>query len=297
MQEIMNYFEEYLDYLRAEKNVSHYTIDNYTSDFKVFLTFLSLNNIEPRIETLTTRDLRKYLIYLKTERKYQNETIRRKVNAIRSFFYFLKEQDYIEKNVSLSIHAPRKEEKLPIYMSTQELEVFLKVIEQTGKENALMDLCFFKTLAHTGMRRQEAVNLDWNDINFGINTIKIRMGKGKKVRIVPMTDSLSASLWDYLQTRLPLSSQAVFISNIGSRMRVNVAQTRFTKYIKKANFEDRGFTIHKLRHTYASHLVQNGVDVLAVQKLLGHADLNSTKVYAHINTEFLKQEIRKLPFN
>lgn len=296
MSQLMTYFEEYLGYLSAEKNVSKYTLDNYTSDFKIFTHFLLLKSLPLDMTKIKTRDLRNYLIYLKSDKGYQNESIRRKVNALRSFFYFLTEQEYIDKNPSLSIHAPKRVERLPIYMTEFELNLFLKTIESTGRKNALHDLCFFKLLAYTGLRRQEAISLNWTDINFGNNTVTVHMGKCKKSRVVPMPESLSEKLWEYLQTRLPLSTQAVFLSEAGNRISPSITGTRFTKYLKYSGLTGRGFTMHKLRHTYASHLVLAGVDLLSIKQLLGHSDLNSTQVYTHINTQHLKKEIEKLPF-
>lgn len=294
--EIWNYFDEFIDYLSAEKNISHHTKANYRSDFKIFLNFLSINGIKPELQTLNTRDVRKYLVYLKNEKEYQNETIRRKINSLSSFFKFLTEQEYIIKNTMGSIKAPPKEERIPVYLSDIEIEALIKATMKYGGENALRDKCFIKVLAYTGMRRQEALKLDWEDIDFNQNIIKILHGKGKKQRIVPMPESLMTDMWAYLQTRLPLSNQAVFLSNAGNRLTPSPAQNIFNKYKKKAGLDDKGYTIHKLRHSYASLLVQNDVDLLSVQKLLGHSDLNSTKVYAHINMNYLKEQVEKLPF-
>lgn len=119
-------------------------------------------------------------------------------------------------------------------MSDSEIEKLIKATMQHGKENALRDRCFIKTLAYMGMRRQEALKLDWEDIDFNQNIIKIKFGKGKKERLVPALDSLSSDLWAYLQTRLPLTNQAVFISATGNRLSPTSAQLIFRKYIKKS---------------------------------------------------------------
>lgn len=289
-------FEEFLDYLSAEKNISHYTRSSYKSDFKVFLYFLDANSIKSDLRTITTPIIRKYLAYLKNEKKYKNQTMRRKIHSLSSFFKFLIEQEYIEKNPMNPIHAPKLGDKIPIYLRKDEIELLINTAMKLGGENALHDKCFLKTFSFTGIRRQEALALDWEDIDFGKSIIKIRKGKGKKERIVPMPDSLVSDLWAYLQTRLPLTNQAVFVSNTGNRLTPSPAQARFNKYIKKAGLSGKGYTLHKLRHSYASLLVQNDVDLLSVQKLLGHSDLNSTKVYTHINMEHLKKQIDKLPF-
>ncbi len=293
---IWDYFEEFIDYMAVEKNASDHTKANYRSDFKIFTNFLVTNGIKPELETITTREIRKYLVYLKNEKEYENETIRRKINSLRSFFKFLTEQEYIIKNPMLPIKAPKKEQKIPIYLSDKEIETLIQATMKYGKENSLRDKCFLKILAYTGMRRQEALKLNWEDIDFNQNIIKIKFGKGKKERLVPMVESLATDLWAYLQTRLPLSNQAVFISNAGNRLTPSPAQNIFRKYLKKTGLDGKGYSIHKLRHSYASLLIQNDVDLLSVQKLLGHSDLNSTKVYTHVNMDYLKEQVEKLPF-
>lgn len=117
------------------------------------------------------------------------------------------------------------------------------------------------------------------------------LSKGKKSRIVPMPESLSNKLWEYLQIRLPLSSYAVFLSQADNRIAPSIVEARFRKYLKQSGLTNKGFTLHKLRHTYASHLIQSGVDLLSVQQLLGHSDLNSTKIYTYMDTAYLKTQI------
>lgn len=289
-------FEEFIDYLSAEKDVSHHTKKSYRGDFKIFINFLAFNGIEPELETMTTPVLRKYFAYLKNEKDYNTETMRRKIHSLSSFFKFLIEQEYIVKNPMLPIHAPKKSQRIPVYLNIQEVEKLIASTLKFGKENALRDRCFLKLLIYTGLRRQEALALDWEDFDFGKGTIKVRKGKGNKERLVPMPNSLSADLWAYLQTRLPLSNHAVFLSTAENRLTVTPAQTILRKYLKKCGLDKKGYSLHKLRHTYASHLIQNGVDILSVQKLLGHSDLNSTKVYTHVDTDHLKEQVEKLPF-
>lgn len=294
--EISECFYEFLDYLSAEKNISHHTKANYHSDFKIFLNFLTTNGIKPDLQTITTPIIRKYLAYLKTEKEYQNQTMRRKIHSLSSFFKFLLEQEYIIKNPMLPIHAPKQEGKLPIYMKKEEVDLLIETAWKHGKENALRDKVFLKFVAYTGVRRQEALALDWEDLDFGKAEVKIRKGKGKKERIIPLTETLCSDLWAYLQTRMPLTNKAVFISNAGNRLTHSPAQNIFRKYLKKAGLDGKGYTMHKLRHSFGTLLVQNNADLLSVQKLLGHSDLNSTKIYTHVNTEHLKKQVDKLPF-
>lgn len=292
---INEHFNEFIDYLSSEKNISKYTKENYSSDFKIFLNFLSSNSLKSELEAITTPILRKYFSYLKNEKQYQNQTMRRKIHSLSSFFKFLLEQEYIEKNPMLPIHAPKLECKVPIYLKENDIKTLIKATMQFGGEYALRDKCIIETFLLTGMRRQELLALNWVDIDFKQNTIVILKGKGKKQRIVPMTEPLISDLWAYLQTRLPLENQAVFISATTNRMSRTSVEILFRKYLKKTGLTDKGYTIHKLRHTFASMLIKKNANLLTVQKLLGHSDLNSTKIYTHIDTEYLRKEVEKLP--
>jgi len=121
------YFDEFIDYLKAEKDVSHYTVTNYTSDFKQFLNFLRVNGIQPKLNTITTPIIRRYLAHLKTDKKYAVETIRRRVHCLSSYYKFLMEQEYIIKNPMLAIHAPKSPETIPKFLSTEEIELLMQM--------------------------------------------------------------------------------------------------------------------------------------------------------------------------
>lgn len=290
-------FDEFIDYLSAVKNISVHTKANYYSDIKGFHFFLATNGIEPEIETLTTQTIRKYLAYLKTEKNFQNQTIRRKIYSLSSFFGYLFDQEYITKNPMKPIHAPKSEQKLPIFFQKEEVDKLIETAWKHGGQNALRDKCFLKFIAYTGVRRQEALWLDWGDIDFGEKVVKIRKGKGGKQRLIPLTDTLASDLWAYLQTRLPLSTQAVFVSNTGNRLTHTPAQILFRKYLKKTGLHGKGLSMHKLRHSFGTFLVQNGADLMSVQELLGHSDLNTTKIYTHLSTGHLKEQLDKLPYS
>lgn len=289
------YFDEFIDYLKAEKDVSHYTVDNYTSDFKQFLNFLRVNGIQPKLNTVTTPIIRRYLAHLKTDKNYAVETIRRRVHCLSSYYKFLMEQEYIMKNPMFAIHAPKSPETIPKYLSTEEIELLMQMPDKYSPDNSLRNKCILECFLMTGLRRQELLDLDWDDIDFGEKIITVRNGKGKKQRVIPFTEPLVSTLWKYLQTRLPLTNHALFISSNGSRLTCTPLEQTFRLYMKKSGLDKKGYTIHTLRHTYASHLALSGASILAIQKLLGHSDLNSTQIYAHVNTEHLRSEVEKLP--
>lgn len=288
-------FDEFLDYMKSEKNASRYTIENYNCDFSIFLHFLSMNSIKPRIETITTPILRKYIAYLKIDKNYKTETIRRKIHSLKSFYNFMYSQEYIEKNPAFAIHAPKSIEKLPIYMSVDEIKKIISMPIKSNAEHALRDKCILETYALTGVRRSELAAINWEDIDFKTNILTIKYAKGKKQRQIPIMEPLISDLWAYLQTRLPIKNNAMFISELGNRISLTPLSQIFHKYVKLAGLEGKGYTIHKFRHSYATLLLQNGADLISIQKLLGHSDLNSTKIYTHVDIRHLKEEIKNFP--
>ncbi|QEK12335.1 tyrosine-type recombinase/integrase [Crassaminicella thermophila] len=191
----------------------------------------------------------------------------------------------------LPIHAPKEEQKLPIYLTEHDLKLLLQTPKKYARfeNHILRDTALLKMFIFTGASRSEVLSMNWEDIDFGKQIITIRKGKGEKERIVPLHENLSCDLWEYLQTRLPLSNQAIFISYLGNRMSVSNFQTLFKGYVKKVGLEDKGYTIHKCRHSFASLLHQNGVDLLSIKELLGHENLNSTKIYTHTNVTHLNR--------
>ena len=240
------------------------------------------------------RDLRSYIIFLNKEKGYKNETIRRKIHSLKSFFNFLYSQEYIDKNPAIAIHALKSEERLPVYMSIEEIKALIKAPMKSNAEHGLRDKCILEMLAMTGMRRFELQSLSWDNIDFKENVISV-YGKGKKERKIPIQEPLVSDLWAYFQTRLPLTNQAVFISEKGNRLSISPIQQMFHKYLKFCGLDGKGYTLHKFRHSYATLLLENGVDIFSIQKLLGHSDLNSTKIYTHVNVNKLKQDVKKLP--
>lgn len=292
---IENCFKEFINYLESEKNISKYTKENYASDMKIFVLYLQSSEIQTDIEVITTPILRQYFTYLKTVKNYKNPSMRRKIHSLSSFFKFLVEQEYLIKNPMSPIHAPKLESKLPIYLHANEVERLIKSVSQYGHDRALHDKCFIKMLAYTGVRRCEIIAMNFDDVDFNRQTIKIR-GKGNKERLLPMPDSLCTDLWAYLQTRLPLSNPAIFLSKADNRISTSPANNLFKKYVNKAGLGNRNITMHKMRHSYASLLVQNNADFISVSKLLGHSDINSTKIYTHVDTNHLRKQMDKLPF-
>ena len=220
---LKNSYDDFLGYMESERNASKATIKSYTTDFNVFTDFLDIASIEPRVDIITTQILRRYVNYLKKHKNYANETIRRKINSLSSFYNFLYETEYIEKNPMAPIKAPKKEQRIPVYIKENEIKRLLVAPEKYARfpEQRLRDKVMIELLVYTGARRAEVLSLDFDNVDFKNKTITILKGKGDKQRIIPLIEPLATDLWNYLQTRLPLTNRAILISNKGTRMSVS----------------------------------------------------------------------------
>jgi site-specific recombinase XerD len=297
MNELEITYDEFLQYMTSERNASELTIISYQRDFVTFQKFLSIMNIEPELCKITTMDIRRYINYLKLEKEFANETIRRKIHSLASYFKFLLEVEYIEKNPMLPIRAPKEEETLPIFINESDLKKLLEAPNLYARfpEHRKRDTVLIALLVYSGARKMEVISLNWNSVNFAEQSITIRKGKGKKDRVIPLLEPLALALIDYYNERQPSANEPILLSDNNTRISPSNFGALFRRYVKKAGLDGKGYTPHKCRHTFASLLFQNGVDILTIQQLLGHSDLNTTKVYTHTTTDFLRAEVAKFP--
>lgn len=288
--------ESFLQNLDAEKNSSQSTLKSYRTDLSQVLSFFKMKKWSTNICDITTIQIREYVNFMKFEKELHTNSIRRKIHSLSSFFTYCMENELIVRNPMFPINAPREEKVLPIYLNQSELERLLAApLKYNRLENhKKRDLAMVATLAFTGVRRNELLNLDWSDIDFGTRTITIRQGKGNKDRKIPIIPPLDEYLWNYLQERLPLSNQAVFVSDHGTRISTSNYHVIFKRYVRKAGLDSK-ISSHKIRHTFATLMYQNGVDIKTIKELLGHEDLNTTNIYTHCSVNHLKKEVEKFP--
>lgn len=292
---IKYHFENFIYYLQAEKDISELTVISYTRDFDDFDKFLYEQGISRNMRTLSTPMIRRYIAHLKVDRGLASSTIRRKIHSLSSYFKYLYENDIIKTNPMKPIHAPKRPETIPKYLDKNEITMLLNAPMRFPSENSRRNEMMLYVFIYTGIRKSELRNLQWDAINFKNNTITIRNGKGKKDRIIPMSCILQEKLWNYLQETLPMTSKYIFTAQRQyDRMSLSTIQQSIIRYFKKLGFDQKGYTIHTLRHTFASHLAQNQVPILSIAKLMGHSDLMSTQVYAHINNKELASSINVL---
>lgn len=279
------YIEKFLRYLEIEKNYSSLTLLNYRQDLEDFSNFLKE---ETPLEGVDYLNLRRYLAHLKG-RNLKSRSIARKLSCLRSFFKFLCRDGYLKTNPTLSLSTFRLDKHLPSFLTEEEM---LKLLQKPrgNNERSLRDQAILETFYSTGMRISELVGLNIEDIDFISGVTKVR-GKGKKERLLPVGEYALKAIRAYLDKRRRRSF-ALFLNKNGRRLSTRGTRNVVRKYIRLASLGGH-VSVHSLRHSFATHLLNRGADLRSVQELLGHANLSTTQIYTHLTTERLKRVYEK----
>lgn len=283
------YIDIFLRYVRAERGLSKNTLKAYQKDLTQFLGFIREDNKE--ILSITKDNVRDFIAFL-TERGYNRNSIIRKLSTLRRFYTFMVKRGYIGKNPLVSIFSPRLAKTLPNFLTQTEIE---RLIESIPLNNPLSirDRTLLEFLYSTGIRVGELVQLNLSDIKGG-NQILIK-GKGNKERIVFLGKYALESLKMYLESSRPRlarndKEEALFLSRYGTRL----TSRSIERIIEKYGFlVGKDISPHTIRHSFATHLLENGADLRAVQELLGHSDLSATQKYTHVTLERLKEVYKR----
>lgn len=283
-----NILIKYLDYLEFQKNYSKYTINNYEEDIKEFLAYLTKENLD--FKDVEYDDIRFYLMYLKEQKKDINSTIDRKLSSLRSFYKFLANEKIIKSNVFSLVNGPKKQKKLPRYFEYNELEELFN-IPNTITPLGQRDLLLLEMLYATGTRVGELVNIKVADINQSNRTILI-LGKGNKERYVNYGAYCEEALDNYLEDgyhRLnSKNSPYLFLNNNGGQLTERGVRYILDQIIEKSTLNKK-ISPHMIRHSFATHLLNEGCDLTTVQKLLGHESIKATQIYTHVTSDRLKE--------
>jgi integrase/recombinase XerC len=313
---------KFLDYLKFERRFSEHTAKCYGADLTQFCEFLRgtsegppadaeplsmgrhgaggatavATQVDVRIDQLllstTTEAVRGYLAFL-NERQYSKATVARKLATLRSFYKFLVKRNHTSSNPVMSIRTPKQEKKLPRFLEYDEIKKLLA----TPPVNTWLgarDRAILETLYSTGVRVSELVALNMDDIDFLGEVVHIR-GKGKKERIAPIGSSALQVIQHYIEYRNKraqsngnFDSKVLFVNKHGRRLSTRSVRRKMDKYLKMAGL-DPAISPHTLRHSFATHMLNNGADLRSVQELLGHQSLSTTQVYTHLTTRRLKE--------
>jgi integrase/recombinase XerC len=280
----------FTSYLQIEKNASPYTVKYYQNDLEIFFAFLQGEGIAD-LGDVDQKVVRIYLTML-YNKQLSRRSVSRKISTLRSFYKYLERENVLFSNPFVHISLPRTESPVPGFLYKQELEKLFEINdlnEPTGQRNqALIELLYA-----TGMRVSECQGLRLQDIDFSIGTIFVR-GKGRKERYIPFGRFAEIALETYITEGRPAllkkaeqQNEAVFLNARGNPITARGIRLILNKMVEKA-----ALTVHvhphKLRHTFATHLLNEGADLRSVQELLGHENLSSTQIYTHVTKDYLR---------
>ena len=279
---------EYLEYLKYQKNYSDYTVLNYKNDILEFFDYLSRESLN--YKTIEYSDIRFYLMYLKEEKHDDNSSVSRKLSSLRGLYKYLANEKIVKSNVFSLVNAPKKSKKLPRYFEYNELEE-LFLVPDTNTSLGQRDLLLLEMLYATGVRVGELVNIKVKDIDLGRTNIII-LGKGNKERFVTYGEYCEDILKQYLSDGYILlnktGSDYLFLNNNGGNLTERGVRYILDELIKKTSINKK-ISPHMIRHSFATHLLNEGCDLLTVQKLLGHESIKATQVYTHVTTDRLRE--------
>ncbi len=285
----------FLKYLNIEKNSSPHTITKYSFELKNLLDFLNNKHSLFDFNKVKITDLRKYLEYIKDKNSLSPASVSNKIAVIKSFFRYLSENSLIDSNPAVLLRLPRKPRKIPKFLNDIELAKLLAIPDRVSlKKSTLRDKLVLYLLAYAGLRKSELLNLNWDDINLGSKYLIVRNGKNKTDRIIPLHKSIISLLDEYLSTRLPLENKALLISNQSNRLSSTSLEYLFRKYLKFSGLENKRYTLHSLRHTFATRLLNKNVSLFKIKNLLGHKSIESTEIYLHTTGKELADSINLL---
>lgn len=282
------YLDEYLEYLKYQKNYSDYTVVSYQNDIEEYLEYLCRERIN--FKDLEYSDLRFYLMYLKEEKEDSNSSIDRKLSALRGFYKYMANEGIVKSNVFSLVSGPKKEKKLPRYFEYNELEE-LFMVPDLGVPMGQRDLLLLELLYATGIRVGELTNIKVKDIDLSSKSILV-LGKGNKERIVTYGDYCEEALKRYLNDGYILLNlkrqEYLFLNKNGEKLTERGVRYILDQIIKKTSL-NKNISPHMLRHSFATHLLNEGCDLITVQKLLGHESIKATQIYTHVTTDRLKE--------
>ena len=284
--------EDFKSYIIVEKNFSKHTAKAYCADVLDFLLWMG----EESCEDVNFSKVREYLHFIQ-KFNYKKNTIARKIASIRTFYKYLYRERKVDSNPAMNLTSPKRSKSLPKFLTPDEVEEILNNVKMETP-SGFRNRAILELLWATGMRVSELSGLNFGDLNLEHNEIRV-FGKGAKERIILVTDRAKSYLERYINTARALipkgfpledvsESSPVFINNTGYRLQTKTIRNVINETVEKIALPKK-VTPHVFRHSFATHLIENGADLRVVQELLGHASISNTQIYTHVSTQHLKE--------
>ncbi len=318
------YIESFITSLIVEKNIAKNTAISYKNDLSNFFVFLR-KEIKKDLKEINYKDLKKYIENL-YQKGYSTSTLSRNISALRQFFIFLQLENIIKDNPAKLLEIPKKEEKIPIFLNENEVDLLLEEAKKYNTDYGLQFYCMLEMLYSSGMRVSELVELKISDIqkkyrkdnSYTIENFLLINGKGNKERIIPINQEAKVILIKYLNlrdyllkdkksewlwtTKVIFSKEKKDTKILFNSKDNHITRQAFALNLKQlainCNIDTDKVSPHSIRHSFATHLLNRGVDLRTLQELLGHSDISTTQIYTHIGNEKLKSIVNNLhPLN
>ena len=285
--------DKFIRFLSGEKRYSDYTLRNYLHAIRSFITWLDGPQKKVQISEVNQSLARDYII--ESQQIRSKRTVRNHISALRSFYQFCQSRNYLNNNPFRNLTLPKLEKKLPVFLSQEELIQLLEaplkfeISSPHAEMIRVRDRIIMELLYGGGLRVSEVVGLNHGDLDLPKSLVRI-LGKGRKERVVPIPGRTSSLLISFRENFCldASSSSPLFTSSKAQRLTSRNVQLRLKKYLAFCQLP-QDVTPHKLRHSFATHLLDNGADLRSVQELLGHSSLSTTQVYTHVSVGRLKK--------
>ncbi|MCK4352322.1 site-specific tyrosine recombinase XerD [candidate division WOR-3 bacterium] len=284
--------QKFINYLLIERGNSKNTVDSYEGDIKKLIAFLRLRKTKP--EDAKEEDIEKFFNYLRENKKLSQASISRAVSSIRGFYKFLISEELLTTSPAKNLPAPKSIKKLPDVLELEEIKIIIEQPDSTDKLGR-RDRAMIELLYGAGLRISELLGLKTSDIFLDSDFLRC-FGKGSKERIIPIGSYAKKYISLYLKHSRPLlkknkETEILFLNARGNKLSRMGAWKILNKHVIKSGIKKR-VTPHTFRHSFATHLLEGGADLRAVQEMLGHVSITTTEIYTHIDREKLKEAIK-----
>ena len=277
------YIDVFLNFIKTEKRLSSHTVKSYSSDLKQFSKYLSKEcNINSDINQVNFQTIRSWIVFL-LENNINPRSVNRKISVLKSYYKFLIQEGILSYNPMIKIISPKTSKRLPSFVDKDDIQNLLDKVKFENNYIGHRDRLIIEFFYVTGIRLSELINIKISDIDFNNNYIKV-LGKRNKERLIPLSNNMTNKLKNYVNEN---DISEYLFNNKGKKMYSKLVYRLVKKHLNLvSSIDNKG--PHVLRHTFATHMLNNGADINAIKELLGHSNLNATQVYTHNSIEKLK---------
>lgn len=277
--------DSFLQYLQFEKRLSSHTLLAYSGDLEQFFSFLENTYQIKNIPEITHTLIRSWVVEL-MDQKISPRSVNRKITTLKTFYKYLLRQGIVVENPMMKIMSPKTSKRLPVFVEKDNMDVLIDNVEFSDDLDGIRNKLIIELFYATGIRLSELINLKQTNVDMHQCQIKV-LGKRNKERIIPFSNDLRNSIQNYVSCKTSMPNEFLFQMKNGKKMYEKFVYRLVNNYLSLVTTIDKK-SPHVLRHTFATHMLNNGADLNAIKELLGHANLSATQVYTHNTVEKLK---------